>query len=143
MINFQYSSHLWDSYQTARVKGFQNAMGKFFFMELGNFLIHIHPLYLHQCYKSACSTNPRGDAQPGNLLVILTNDCRELRTVANTKIRKQQRRIADYVMYDRRNEMYSIVGEIKSDASEDAEVQNVEQMVGLFRQRQPWGTLRQ
>ena len=28
------------------------------------------------------------------------------------------------------------VGEIKSDASEDAEVQNVEQMVGLFRQRQ-------
>ena len=98
--------------------------------------MHIHPLCLHQCYKSACSTNPRGDAQPGNVLVILTDDCRELRTVANTKLRKQQRRIADYVMYDRRNEMYSIVGEIKSDASEDAEVQNVEQMVGLFRQRQ-------
>ena len=88
VINFQYSSHLWDSYQAARV-------------------IHIHPMCLHQCYKPTCSTNPRGDdAQPGNLLVILT-DGRELRTVANTKIRKQQRRIADYVMYDRRNEMYS------------------------------------
>ena len=36
-------------------------MGKFFFMELGNFLIHTHPLCLHQCYKSTCSTNPRGD----------------------------------------------------------------------------------
>ena len=131
VINFQYSSHLWDSYQAARVKGFQNAMGKLFFMELGNFLIHIHPLCLHQCYKSTCSTNPRGDAQPGNLLVILTDDCRELKTVANTKIRKQQRRIADYVMYDGRNEMYSIVGEISK--GEDA---NVEQMVGLFRQHQ-------
>ena len=101
VINFQYSNHLCDSYQAARVKGFQNEMGKYFFMEL---VIHIHPMCLHQCYKPTCSTNPRGDAQPGNLLVILTDDCRELRTVANTK---QQRRIADYVMYDRRNEMYS------------------------------------
>ena len=133
VLNFQYSGHLWDSYQAARVKGFQNAMGKFLFVELGNFLINIHPLCL---YTSACSTNPKGDAQPGNFLVILTDECRELRANSTPKIRKQQRRIADYVMYDRRNDMYSIVGEIKSDARDDAEVQNVEQMVGLFRQRQ-------
>ena len=133
VLNFQYSGHLWDSYQAARVKGFQNAMGKFCFVELGNFLINIHALCL---YTSACSTNPKGDVQPGNFLVILTDECRELRANSTPKIRKQQWRIADYVMYDRRNDMYSIVGEIKSDARDDAEVQNVEQMVGLFRQRQ-------
>ena len=39
-------------------------------------------------------------------------------------------------MYSCWRDVYTPVGEIKSDASEDAEVQNVEQMVGLFRQRQ-------
>ena len=135
VINSHYFRFLWGSFKAAKVKGFQNAMGKFFFVDLGNFLINIHPLSLQHCYTSTCSTNPKGDAQPGNLLLILTDQCRELRESSTQPIRKYQRRIADYVMYDRRNEMYSIVGEIKSDQS-DAESQNVEQMVGLFRKDQ-------
>lgn len=111
----------------------RSAMGKFYFFHFGKFLIKVHPTSIQRCYTSACSTNPKGDAQPGNFVIVLTDECRELRQNTTKRISKHQRRVADYTIYDKRNEMYSIVGEIKSDES-DAENQNFEQMVGKNQQ---------
>ena len=66
--------------------------------------------------------------------LIVTDAPRESRQ-GTKPVKKYQKRVADYVLYDVCNNMYSIIGEIKSDAS-TGEAQNVEQMVGLFRKNQ-------
>ena len=132
VLNDTYCNFLWPCFQKAVSKKFQNAQGKHFFVALGNFLKRVHLPHIQQYYESTCSTNPQGACQPGNLKIIITDTPREFRT--STK--KCQRRVADYVMYDARNNMYSIVGEIKSADERVAEYQNVEQMVGLFRKKQ-------
>ena len=60
--------------------------------------------------------------------ILITDKPRDLRQ-SKTPEKLCQRRVADYVLYDGRNKMYSIVGELKSVESE-AEAQNVEQMIG-------------
>ena len=135
VLNDIYYTSLWPCFQRAMSKRFQNAQGKHFFVALGNFLKRVHLPQSHVCYESTCSTNPKGTCQPGNMELTLTEPPREGRT--STKARKKcQRRVADYVMYDARNFMYSIVGEVKSAEEDAAEYQNVEQMVGLFRKKQ-------
>ena len=130
VLNHIYYTSLWPCFQRAVSKRFQNAQGKHFFVALG-----IHLPQSQEWYESTCSTNPQGACQPGNMELTLTETSREGRT--STKARKKcQRRVADYVMYDARNFMYSIVGEIKSAEEDAAEYQNVEQMVGLFRKEQ-------
>ena len=52
-----------------------------------------------------------------------------------TPVSVPQVRVADYVLYEKRNAMYCIVGEIKSDNT-SATAQQIEQMVGLFRKTQ-------
>ena len=94
----------------------------------------MHPAHIQKQFTSSCSTNPQGPAQPGNMEILITDKPRELRQ-SKTPEKLCQRRVADYVLYDGRNKMYSIVGESKSVESE-AESQNVEQMIGLFRKNQ-------
>lgn len=134
VVNYTYRNDLWQWFHKAYSKHFQNAQGKHFFVALGKFLVHVHPLGLQECYMSTCSTNPQGPAQPGNMELIITDAPRESRR-GTKPVKKYQKRVADYVLYDVRNNMYAIVGEIKSDAS-TGEGQNVEQMVGLFRKNQ-------
>ena len=110
--------------QKAFLKNFQNAAGKFFFVGLGRFLLRVHPAHIQKQFMSSCSTNPQGPAQPGNMEILITDKPRELRQ-SKTPEKLCQRRVADYVLYDGRNKMYSIVGELKSVESE-AESQNVE-----------------
>ena len=52
-----------------------------------------------------------------------------------TPVSVPQVRVADYVLSEKRNAMYCIVGEIKSDNT-SATAQQIEQMVGLFRKQQ-------
>lgn len=127
--------YLWCSFQNAKKKQFQNAMGNFFFVEFGKFLLRVHPQDSQQCFISTCSTNPTGEGQPGNFVIVLTDECRNTRQNTSKQHHTFQKRVADYTLYDNRNKMYAIVGEIKSDHS-DAESQNIEQMVGLFRKNQ-------
>ena len=94
----------------------------------------LHPAHIQKHFTSSCSTNPQGPAQTGNMEILITDKPRELRQ-SKTPEKLCQRRVADYVLYDGRNKMYSIVGELKSVESE-AESQNVEQMIGLFRKNQ-------
>ena len=76
----------------------------------------MHPIPIQQYYKSTCSTNSKGDAQPGNLLLKVTDERRELREETRTRqVSKDQKRVADYI---RRNKRYSIVDEIKSDETD-------------------------
>ena len=127
---------LWLAFREARRKKFQNAVGKDFFTEFGKFLLQVHPEDTMWRYKSTHSTNPSGEAQPGILAITHTTLRRELRTPSlQEQTQAHRKRVADYVLFDRDKSMYCIVGELKSDEDE-AESQNIEQMVGLFRKDQ-------
>ena len=134
LVNDTYENDLWAWFQKAFLKNFKNAVGKFFFVGLGKFLLRVHPAHIKKQFMSSCSTNPQGDAQPGNMEILITDKPRDLRQ-SKTPEKLCQRSVADYVLYDGRNKMYSIVGELKSVESE-AEAQNVEQLIGLFRKNQ-------
>ena len=134
-LNYVYPS-LWRSFHTAKDKKFQNAAGQMFFTKFGEFLILVHSSCNWYRYQSAHSTNPSGNAQPGALEVIHTAPSKALRQQSSEVIQTHQKRIADYVLFDVEKRMYCIVGEIKSEAAMEAESQNIEQMVGLFRKNQ-------
>ena len=135
VLNHIYSKKLWPCFQEAVRHHFQNAQGKHFFTALGDFLNCVHPPDLQSCYRSTHSTNPSGEAQPGCWKLQLTElEPKRLRQQPKP-VSKSQLRVADYVLYDVRNAMYCIVGEIKSDVT-SATAQQLEQMVGLFRKNQ-------
>ena len=134
VLNHIYSMQLWPCFQDATRHHFQNAQGKHFFTALGSFLTCVHPPDSQSFYRSTCSTNPSGNAQPGCLKLLLT-DLEPKRLRQPTPVSVPQVRVADYVLYEKRNAMYCIVGEIKSDNT-SATVQQIEQMVGLFRKNQ-------
>ena len=135
VLNFLYHA-LWLAFGEARRKKFQKAVGKDFFTEFGKFLLQVHSEDTMWRYKSTHSTKPSGEAQPGSLTMTHTTLRRELRTPSlQERTQAHQKRVADYVLFDKDKSMYCIVGELKSDEDE-AESQNIEQMVGLFRKDQ-------
>lgn len=95
VVNYLYTS-LWDSFQMARMKNFQNAAGKLFFTDFGKFLMMVHPATNHWQYRSVHSTNSSGPAQPGALEVIHTDPLSY--KSSGPKTRTHQEQVADYVV---------------------------------------------
>ena len=104
-----------------------------FFHSLGEFVLILQPT---ERYASYISTNPHGERQPGSVVVAHTGPAKATRqTLATDQCTVSVERDTDYVMFDHHTQMYTIVGEIKSDDSL-AERQNIEQMIGLWRKKQ-------
>ena len=79
-------------------------------------------------YRSIATTDPSGDCQPDALEIILTDQPSNLRQPCRGQVKKLSDQESCQLL-DYHNRMY---GELKSDKVE-AESQNIEQMVGLFR----------
>lgn len=82
--------------------------------------------------KPRHSTNPSGTLQPGAFEIKYISQAKETRKV------EQGNTIKTYhnkVLHDIKLECYRIVGEVKS-TTDNAESQNVEQMIGLWRYNQ-------
>lgn len=122
-----------EAFESALSCHFENAAGNFFFLTLGNFVLHL-PATAQ--YSSYISTNPHGLYQPGSATLTHSSPARHTRAsacVADTRTTVE--RVADYAMYNHHTGVYTIVGEIKSDVV-SAENQNIEQMFALMRKQQ-------
>ena len=132
------SIELFDSFVEAKEKSFQNHAAKVFFSDLGKFIMSVLPVSREGGIrmKSYHSTNPKGDAQPGACDLFMSHP-----TLHNTRAGQDtsiytKRMVADYVLYDRMKKICCVVGEVKSDKEDDAEQQNVYQMLACFRENQ-------
>ena len=61
------------------------------------------------------------------------HDCMSDGKASKQRNRIRREYVADYVLYSYHNAMYCIVGEIESEVQSEAESQNIEQMISLFR----------
>ena len=126
---------LHSNFVSALAHRFTNAAGKMFFCSLGEFILKLYcPAAVP--YSSYISTNPHGGCQPGSMILLHTCPAANTRqSQPDDTSTVPHERVSDYVMYNHDAEVYTIVGEIKSDTS-TAENQNIEQMVGLWRKKQ-------
>ena len=124
---------LYYRYHGAKRASFQNAQGKFFFTLFTAILAldHVEMDFLH-------STNPSGDSQPRAFEVswILNIPTTGSNTQESQRSERQQLRVADFVAWDFERNIYTIVGEIKSDNRAPVFFQSLEQMLGLFKKQQ-------
>ena len=112
---------------------FTNAAGKRLFQHFVEFLLLLRPV---QTYMPYHSTNPHGVCQPGSSEITHTVPKQHTREAeANGQASSTVERVADFVVFDHTTQLYAIVGEIKSEADE-AEGQNIEQMIGVWRKNQ-------
>lgn len=124
---------LCSAFRSAVHHSFTNAAGKMFFHSLGQFVLI---LQCKQRYQSFISTNPHGDCQPGSAMISHTSPGKStVRQSENSPTTQLFERVADYVIFDHQTQTYPVVGAIKSD-TDDAEGQNTEQMLGLWRKNQ-------
>ena len=137
IINYNFAA-LSESFSLAKNKHLQNHAGKLFFTNLGKFVMSVLPLppdsYYNNSFHSFHSTNPKGDAQPGACSVIMSYPAVRTRPVKETT-NSAMNLVADYVLYDTLRKFCCVVGEVKSEI-EDAEQQNVYQMLACFRKDQ-------
>ena len=121
------------AFRSAVAYRFTNAAGKMFFYNFAEFILILRP---NDQYKPYISTNPHGDCQPGSSTITQTVPKRNTRhTEANDTSSSTTERVADFVVFDHSKNIYTIVGEIKSDDS-PAEQQNIEEMLGVWRKNQ-------
>ena len=121
------------AFRSAVAYRFTNAAGKMFFYKFAEFILILRP---NDQYEPYISTNPHGDCQPGSSTITHTVPKRNTRhTEANDTSSSTTERVADFVVFDHSKNIYTIVGEIKSDDS-PAEQQNIEEMLGVWRKNQ-------
>lgn len=117
----------------------QVSVGKGFFTDFSKFLVTVHPETIWMEWsRSIATTDPSGDCQPGALEIILTDQLtRQSETTLQGSSEKTIRGElpTTFCLIITTECTACIVGEIKSDEME-AESQNIEQMVGLFRKNQ-------
>ena len=126
---------LWEYYKVSVVIGFHNCNGKLFIKALGNYVIGI--LYSDDQYMSLLSTSS-GGTQPGAGYVTWSLPPKKTRTTpSNTgDVYEQVERYADNVLYDKKNEIYVAVIEVKVEGEDPSTAQNNEQMIALWRRGQ-------
>ena len=124
---------LFKRYRSAKLHHFQNAQGKKFFECVGE-LARLNRMYI----SSEISTHTKGDAQPGatTFEYIIPRYKTKNSASNNSHVAIAQFRVADFVIWDEKTDVYHIVGEIKSDDKEIADNQCKEQMLGLFSKQQ-------
>ena len=84
-----------------------------FFYKFAEFLLLLRPTDQDEPYSS---TNPHGDCQPGSSTLTHSVPKRNTRhTEANDTSSATTERVADFVVFDQSKNIYTIVGEIKSD----------------------------
>ena len=124
---------LHSAFRSAVAYRFSNAAGKMFFYNFAEFILILRP---NAQFKPYISTNPHGDCQPGSSTITHTVPKRNTRhTEANDTSSSTTERVADFVVFEHSKNIYTIVGEIKSDDS-PAEQQNIEEMLGVWRKNQ-------
>lgn len=84
------------------------------------------------------STNPHGDCQPGsaNITHTIPKPCtRQSEEASSTTTSSSTEKVSDFVVFDHSAMIYTIVGEIKC-GNDEAEQQNIEEMLGTWRKHQ-------
>ena len=83
------------------------------------------------------STNQHGDCQPGsaNITHTIPKPCTSQSEVSSTTTSSSTKKVSDFVVFDHSTKIYTIVGEIECD-NDEAEQQNIEQMLGVWRKHQ-------
>jgi len=130
-----YYEKLCSVFRSAVVHHFTNAAGKMFFYHLAEFILILRP---NKQYVLYISTNPHGDCQPGsaNITHTIPRPCtRQSEEASSTTTSSSTEKVSDFVVFDHSAMIYSIVGEIKCD-SDEAEQQNIEEMLGIWRKHQ-------
>ena len=133
MVDYTYKNLCMD-FGSAVYHKFTNAVGKMFFYQLGRFILLLQPT--NRC-APFISTNPHGDWQPGSSVITHTSPAKVTRHGESDRQTTDVvvERVADFVIYDHRTKTYPVVGEVKSE-DKDAESQNIEQMLGVWRENQ-------
>lgn len=123
------------AYRSAMSIGLYNAVGKEFMRTLGDYsnLCLINPITSPFLFLASTST---GFPQPGALYVTWELPPRVLRSKEDSHRYFRRERYADYVVYDTHNALNVIVVEVKQDEAVAIELQNNEQMLGLWKEKQ-------
>lgn len=142
-------------FRTAVTKHFDNGAGKYFVERLMKFCCWVRDYDKLEKYVHY-GTNPSGEEQPGCTEIKYEwakymNERSRSHTPASTSTStpastpapsdfdsELHQRYSDNVYWDAIKEMYTIVGEIKSDSNQPADNQHIEQMIGLFRSHQKY-----
>ena len=126
-----YYKKLWNAFGSAVAHQFTNAAGKMFFYHLAEFILILRP---NTQYMPYISTNPHGNCQPGSANITHTIPRPHTRQseVSSTTTSSSTEKVSDFVVFDHSAKIYTIVGEI----NDEAEQQNIEQMLGVWRKHQ-------
>jgi len=135
-----YHEKLCSAFRSAVVHHFTNAAGKMFFYHLAEFILILRP---NKQYVPYISTNPHADCQPGstNITHTIPKPCtRQSEEASSTTTTSSTEKVSDFVAFDHSAMIYTIVGEIKCD-NDEAEQQNIEEMLGAWRKHQHQGAM--
>ena len=129
-----YYVKLCSAFRSAVVHQFTNAAGKMFFYHLAEFILILRS---NKQYVPYISTNQHGDCQPGsaNITHTIPKPCTSQSEVSSTTTSSSTEKVSDFVVFDHSTKIYTIVGEIECD-NDEAEQQNIEQMLGVWRKHQ-------